>query len=162
LKLKGLFAVEVASIITVVVLVLVFVEVTPYLASGNQNKSIGIYGQRIYVQGTTEIASGEIASAQFNYSSYDPAILVVDLNFRTWPTPGYLSLSCNGRTIATINVTPDMPAVRFTTISLSGWDWVKPPSADAYTYGNEVTFVSDAGGGYEGAFDYKISIRGSR
>jgi hypothetical protein len=162
LKLKGIFAVELISIVIIVVLVLIFVEVTPYLASANQNSSIGVYNQKLFVQGTARVSSSEIASAQFNYSTYDPAILVIDLTFKTWENPGPLSLLCNGRTIATILATPASPRAHFTTISVSGWDWVKPPSIDAYTYGNEVTFVPEPSGGYEGTFSYQISIRGSR
>jgi hypothetical protein len=162
LKLKKLFAVEIASAVIVLLVILVIVEVTPYLASANQNSQIGMYNQKEFAQGTVTLTQGQITSAQFNYSTYDPAILIVDISFQSWQNSGHLSLYCNGRLIATINASPDNPNVRFSTISVSGWDWVKPPSVNSYTYGNQVTFISDPENGYEGDFNYQISIRGSR
>jgi hypothetical protein len=162
LKLKKLIAVEIASAVIILVVILIMVEVTPYLASANQNNQIGMYNQKEFAKGEVTITKGQITGAQFNYSTYDPAILIVDLKFQSWQTPGHLSLYCNGIIIATINASPDNPNVRFSTISVSGWDWVKPPSINSYTYGNEITFISDPDSGYEGDFGYQISIRGSR
>ena len=153
---------EIASAVIILTVILIIVEVTPYLASANQNNQIGMYNQKKFAQGTVTITKGQIASAQFNYSTYDPTILIVDLSFQNWQTSGILSLYCNGKLIATINASPDNPTLRFNTISVSGLDWVRPPSVNSYTYGNEVTFVSDPESGYEGVFSYQISIRGSR
>lgn len=162
MKLKKLFAVEIALAAVILVVILFVLEVTPYLASANQNSQIGMYNQREFARGAVTLSKGQIASAQFNYSTYDPAILIVDLAFQNWQTSGRLSLYCNGIIIATIHATQENPTVRFTTISVSGWDWVKPPSINSFTYGNEVTFVSDPENGYEGDFTYQISVRGSR
>ncbi len=162
MKLKSLFAFEIAAVAVAIIVIMFFVEFTPYLASSKPNSQIGVYNQREYAKGSVSLAMGQTASAQFNYSTYDPAILVVDLAFQNWQNSGYLSLYCNGRVIATIQATPNNPSVRLTTISVSGWDWVKPPSVNAFTYGNEVTFVSEPENGYEGNFSYQISIRGSR
>jgi hypothetical protein len=162
LKLKKLLFVEIATVAIVLVAILFFVEVSPYLASSKPNSQIGLYNQKEFARDNVTLAVGQTAGAQFNYSSYDPAILVIDLAFQNWQTPGYLSLYCNGRIIATIYASSSNPTVRFTTISVSGWDWVKPPSLNSFTYGNEVTFSSDPQNGYEGTFDYQISIRGSR
>jgi hypothetical protein len=162
LNLKRLFAIEIGVAVVVIVLVVFFFEVTPYLASSKQSDSVGIYHQKMFAQGVTTLALGQQASAQFNYSTYDPAILVMYLSFQSWQTPGDLSVNCNGRRIATVHASPDNPTIQLTTVSVSGWDWVKPPSLDAYTYGNEVTFVSEPLGGYEGTFSYQIEIRGSR
>ena len=162
MNLKKLFAVEIASVVIIIAVILVVVEVTPYLASASQNNQIGMYNQKEYAKGTITLAKGQSASAQFNYTTYDPAILIVDIAFQTWQTPGSLSLYCNGRIIATIQAKPDNPNVRTSTISFSGWDYVKSPSIDAFTYGNEVSFVSDFENGYAGDFSYQISIRGSR
>lgn len=46
LNLKKLFVVEIASIVIVVVLAIVLVEVTPYLASSKLNSSIGVFNQK--------------------------------------------------------------------------------------------------------------------
>jgi hypothetical protein len=162
LKLKKLIALEIVSAVIILMVILIIVEVTPYLASTNPNDQIGMYNQKEFAKGTVRITKGQIASAQFNYSTYDPAILIVDLAFKNWQTIGHVSLYCNGKLIATINASPDNPKVHFTAISVSGLDWVKPPSVNSFTYGNEVTFVSDPESGYEGDFNYQISIRGSR
>ena len=162
MKLKKLLFVEIAAVAIVLVVILFFVEVSPYLASSKPNSQIGLYNQKEFARGNVTLTVGQTAGAQFNYSSYDPAILVIDLAFQNWQTPGYLSLYCNGLIIATIYASSSNPTVRFTTISVSGWDWVKPPSLNSFTYGNEVTFSSEPQNGYEGTFDYQISIRGSR
>lgn len=162
MNLKKLFVVEIASIVIVVVLAIVLVEVTPYLASSKLNSSIGVFNQKEFAQGVVTLGVGQMASAQFNYSTFDPAILVVDLTFQNWQTPGVLSMYCNGRSIGRILATPNSPTVRITAISVSGWDWVKPPSINSFTYGNEITFVSEPENGYEGTFSYQVDIRGSR
>ena len=162
MKLKGLFAFEIAAVAIVLVVIMVFVEVTPYLASSKPDSQIGVYNQKEFAKGNVTLAAGQTTSAQFNYSTYDPAILVVDLSFQSWQTPGLLSVYCNGRIIATINATQDYPQLRLNAISVSGWDWVKPPSPNSFTYGNEITFVSEPENGFEGAFSYQIDIRGSR
>jgi hypothetical protein len=162
LKLKSLFAIEIASAIIVVVVVLFVVEVNPYLLSSKSSSQIGVYNEKVYAKGNATLDLGQIVSAQFNYSTYDPAILVVDLTFQNWEVPGDLSVYCNGLLVATIHATPDNPTARLNMISVSGWDWVKPPTIDAYTYGNEVSFESDPQTGYQGTFSYQIDIRGSR
>jgi hypothetical protein len=167
LNLKKLVTLEIASVIVVLVVVLIFVEINPYLVSSNQNSQIGVFNQREYTQNTVSLTSGQRTSCRFNYSSFDPAILVVDLAFESWQTPGFLSLYCNGILIVTIKASPRNPDVQLTTITFSGYDLVKPHyqlSAvfSTYTYGNEISFVSSTENGFEGTFRYKISIRGSR
>ncbi len=162
MKLKRLFALEIALAAISLAVILVVVEVIPYLASANQNSQIGMYNQREFAKGVVTLAKGQTASAQFNYSTFDPAILVVDIAFQSWRNSGRLSLYCNGILMAEMQATPDNPTMRFSTISFSGRDWVKPPSVYSFTYGNEVAFVSDPESGYEGDFSYQISIRGSR
>ncbi len=167
MNLKKLLIVEIASVIVVVVLIAVFVGVTPYLASSGQNGQIGVFNQREYIQKTTSIQPGQIASARFNYTTFDPAILVVELNFQDWQKTGKLSLYCNGILIDTFDVTPNNPYVKSTTVTFSGFDLVKPPSSRLgityqFAYGNEITFLSPIETGYEGTFNYQISIRGSR
>jgi hypothetical protein len=162
LKLKKLFAIEIAVLAVALLVVMFFVEVTPYLVSSKTNSQISLYNEKQFAEGTASLALGQTKSAQFNYSTYDPAILVVDLTFQSWQSQGDLSIYLNGKLIASINATAINPAVHLTAISVSGRDWVKPPSINSFTYGNEVTFVSDSENGYEGTFNYKIDIRGSR
>lgn len=167
MNLKKLFAVEIAIVLTVVVVVVAFVEIVPYLSASNQNGQIGVYNQRLYAQKTATLQSGQIVSSRFNYSSYDPAILVVDMKFQNWQKSGNFSIYCNGILIDTFYASPSDPNVKSTTVTFSGYDLVKSPSASLgiiyqFEYGNEITFVSPTQNGYEGTFDYQISIRGSR
>jgi hypothetical protein len=167
LNLKKLFAVEIMIVTVIVIVVVAYVGIIPFLSASNQNGQIGVYNQRVYSQKTVTLQSGQIASARFNYSTYDPAILVVDLNFQDWQKPGNLSIYCNGILIDTIYASPSDPYVKSTTVTFSGYDLVKPPSAKLgiiyqFEYGNEITFMSPNEDGYEGTFNYQISIRGSR
>lgn len=162
MNLRKIVTIEITVIVVVIAIVLLVVEGTPYFVSSSSNSSIGVYNQKEFAKGTETLGAGQTASAQFNYSSFDPAILVIDLTFQNWQNPGRLSMYCNGRNIATIFATPDNPTVRLTMISTSGWDWVKPPSINSYTYGNEVSFVSETENGYAGTFSYQIDIRGSK
>ncbi len=41
-----------------------------------------------YAQETVTLQSGQRASSRFNYTTYDPAILVVDLKFQDWQKSG--------------------------------------------------------------------------
>ena len=169
MKIKVLFAFEIALIAIAIVAIMILVEVTPYLGSSKPDSQIGVYSQKLFTEGNVTLSSGQIASAWFNYSSYDPSILVVDLTFQSWRNPGYLSIYCNGLHVSTIDAKPENPHILLTAISFSGLDLVKPrvdlvsPAPfDAFTYGNEVAFIPGPQNGYEGTFSYQISIRGSR
>ena len=67
----------------------------------------------------------------------------------------------------TFDATPNNPYVELTTVTFSGFDLVKPPPSklgisSQFAYGNEISFLSPQENGYEGTFNYQISIRGSR
>ena len=109
LNLKKLFVVEIAIVIVVVIVVVAFVEIIPFLSTSNQNGQIGVYNQRVYAQKTVTLQSGQIASSRFNYSTYDPAILVVDLKFQDWQKSGNFSIYCNGILIDTFYASPSDP-----------------------------------------------------
>jgi hypothetical protein len=169
LKLKKLIVIETSGVIVAIVLIAVFVGITPYLASSGQNGQIGVFNQREYARETVTLQSGQRASSQFNYSTYDPAILVVDLKFQNWQKPGPLSMYCNNILVATFDATPSNPNVELTAITFSGIDLVKPPSSkllmssyNPFPFGNEIYFLSPEENGFEGTFSYQISIRGSR
>jgi hypothetical protein len=167
MKLKRLFAVEIASAVVVIAVIMALVEFLPYLTSASQNNQIGTYNQRQYTQKTVTLQGSERATYQFNYTTYDPAILVVDLHFQNWQTPGYLSLYCNGILIVTVDANPSKPDVQLTSITVSGFDLVKPPPPKSvisflFSYGNEISLVSAPVNGYAGTFTYTVSIRGSR
>ena len=169
MKLKKLFAIEISVAVVILVIILLLVEVTPYLASSKSDSQIGMYNQRLFAEGNATVSSSQTVSAWFNYSSFDPPILVFDLTFQSWQTPGALSIYCNGLRIATIDASPDNPHVVLTVIAVSGLDLVKtradlvfPASSNAYIYGNQIAFTPNPGDGYEGSFNYQISLRGSR
>ncbi len=167
LELKRLVTFEIAIVVIVLVLVLIFVGVTPYLVSSTESDKIGVFNEKEYARNTVSLVAGQKASCRFNYSAFDPAILVIDLDFQSWTTPGFLSLYCNGILVVTIEATQRNPNVQLTTVTVSGYDLVRPhyqlsPVFNIYTYGNEITFSSATDNGYEGIFSYTISIRGSR
>jgi hypothetical protein len=167
MNLKKLIVVEATVVIVAIVLIAVVVEITPYLTSSGQNGQIGVFNQRKYVQETATLQQGQRVTSRFNYTTYDPAILVVDLKFQDWQKPGALSMYCNGILVTTFDATPSNPNIESTTVTFSGFDLVKPPPPKLgmsfqFTYGNEISFSSPTEDGYEGTFNYQISIRGSR
>jgi hypothetical protein len=167
LELKRLLTLEIVLVIVVLVGVLIFVGVTPYLVSSKETDKIAVFNQKEYAQNTVSLIAGQKATCRFNYSTFDPAILVIDLDFQSWKTPGYLALYCNGILVVTIVATPNNPNVQLTTITVSGYDLVKPHYQlsslfTSYAYGNEITFASAIDNGFEGIFSYTVSVRGSR
>jgi hypothetical protein len=166
-NLKKLVFVEVAVVIVAIVLIAIFVGLTPYLTSSGQNGQIGVFNQREYVQETVTLQQGQRVASRFNYTTYDPAILVVNLKFQDWQKPGSLSMYCNGIFVTTFNATSSDPDIESTTVTFSGFDLVKPPPPKLgmsfqFAYGNEISFSSPIENGYEGTFNYQISVRGSR
>jgi hypothetical protein len=162
LKLKHLLALEIVAIALVTIAITLVIEISPYLISSKQSDSIDVYSQKLFASGVATLSMGENLSSQFNYSTYDPAILSVDISFQNWEKQGYLLAYCNGRLMAKIEATPANVDVHLTTISVSGSDWVKTPPLNSTAYLNKVTFSSPSGEGYTGTFSYQISIRGSR
>jgi hypothetical protein len=160
MKLKKIFAVEITLVLIVLIVIMVFIETAPYLASSRDNDSIGVFDQKSYPKRTLSLASGKSANATFNYSSYDPSIIVLDLSFETCEKPGYFLLYCNYREIVNIFINSETPPLTLNLISVSGLDWVEPPSA---MFGlNELLFESPSQDGYAGTLAYQISLRGSR
>jgi hypothetical protein len=148
------------TLVVVLFLIITFAEIVPFLRSSKQNTSIGLYQEREYARGNVTLAVGERSSLRFTYLSYDPAILILDMVFLTWNSTGYLTLRCNNRIFASVFVHPENSHVSVTAVTVSGREWVKPPST---MFGlNEVAFESELENGYAGTFSYKISIRGSR
>ena len=145
MNLKKLIVFEVVAVIVAIVLVTVFVGITPYLASSGQNGQIGVFNQRKYAQETVTLNQGQKTSSKFNYTTYDPAILVVNLAFQDWIKPGNLSMYCNGMFVKSFDATPSNPKIESTTITFSGFDIVKPPPSKLsmsfqFSYGNEISF----------------------
>jgi hypothetical protein len=162
-KLKKLIIAETLLAVAILLVILFFVEITPYLESSRQNASIGLYNQREYGKGNATIARGQIVrAAQFNYTTSDPAILILDLTFQNWKSTGNLTFAINGRVFSSILATPENSQMSLAVITVSGEDWVETTSLNSLVFGNEITFISSRENGYEGTFDYQISVRGSR
>jgi hypothetical protein len=160
LKLKRLLIVEITFLLAVLLLVVAFVEIAPFLRPSRLSYSIGLYREREYAKGNATLALGGLSTVQFTYTSYDPAILTVDVTFFTWESSGYLTLRCNSRIFATVFASPQNPHSSFIVVTFSGREWVEPPSS---MFGlNVISFESELENGYEGVFGYRISIRGSR
>src|SRR5512136_1133798 len=126
LQLKRLVTLEIILVVIVLMAVLFFVGVTPYLTSSKESDKIGVFNQKEYVQNTVSLVAGQKASCRFNYSTFDPAILVIDLAFQSWTIPGQLAVYCNGILVVTIVAVPVNPNVQLTTVTVSGYDLVRP------------------------------------
>jgi hypothetical protein len=162
LKLGKLFVAELAIVIIVLVVIVVVVEVNPTLAASKHSAPIGTYNTKEYAADTVTINKGDAFGAAFEYSSYEPAILVINVKFTDIQTPGYIGFSANGRYIGSIYASPDNPQTSISAISIAGSEWVKPPSAYSSAFSNEVIFSSDSNNGFAGTFDYQINLKGSR
>jgi hypothetical protein len=167
LKLGKLIVVEIAIAAIVLLVVIVAIQGIPSFGSASQSSTVSMYQQKVYSSGSETLGVGETARTRFNYTTYDPAILTIDLQFHDWQKNGNLTLYCNGREITTVFASPEKPDIHINAISFSGADWVQPSSASwptlgsFFAYGNEVSFVSGSGG-FSGSFDYVVSVRGSR
>ena len=160
MRLKKPLIVEITMLVVALLLVVAFVEIAPFLRPSRQAYSIGLYREREYARGNVTLASGQLWSVRFTYTSYDPAILTLEVTFLTWESPGYLVFRCNNRIFATVLASPENHNLSFIVVTFSGREWVEPPSS---MFGvNEIGFESQVENGYEGMFSYKISIRGSR
>jgi len=106
------------------------------------------------------LTSGGFAIIPFEYSSYDPAIIVLEVAVLNCENPGNFTLYCNYRNIASAWANSETPPLTLNLISVAGSDWIEPRSA---MFGlNELLFESNAQNGYSGKLSYQITIRGSR
>jgi len=166
-ELKKLIVAEIVLVAVILIVVMVVIEGVPYLEASQQNPSVSMYQEREYDKGNVTLARGENARIRFNYSTYDPSILVIELSFQSWQSPGNLTLLCNGKTFASIMATPEKPTVSLSVISVSGQDWLRtysstaPSTASNSTLDNEITFSSEPLNGYAGTFNYRIAVKGS-
>ena len=164
MKLKKLIIAEITLVVIILFAVLIIIEGIPYLEASQQTSSVSMYQEKEYDKGSVTLAKGDTARTYFNYSTYSPAILVLEISFESWQSPGNLTFYCNYESFGSIVATPEKPSISLTLISLSGADWVQTSSLTVrspFDYGNEITFSSELPNGYAGTFNYRISIRGS-
>ena len=163
MNLKKLLILEIAIAVIVLVLVIFLLGALPFLASSKQNSSIGLYNEKVYGNGTLTLARGQtVAATQFNYTTYDPVILIINVTVQNCQSPGNITFACNGKIFGSLYADAENPQATLTAISVSGADWVEPQTSYSFVFGNEVTFTSEPENGYEGILDYTIIIRGSR
>jgi hypothetical protein len=119
-----------------------------------------MYNSKLHLKGTLSLTSGGFAIIPFEYSSYDPAIIVLEVAVLNCENPGNFTLYCNYRNIASAWANSETPPLTLNLISVAGSDWIEPRSA---MFGlNELLFESNAQNGYSGKLSYQITIRGSR
>lgn len=161
MNLKKMVFIEIGSVIVIIALVLIFIEASPYLAS-SQDTSIGVYNEHQFQAGNVTLTRGYIVNtARFTYPSFDPAILVVDLDFQTWTLSGNLTVSINGIVLGTVFASPENPHIKLTAVAFSGFDLVAVNTKYSPIQGN-IVYFSSRPDGYEGTFSYQINVRGSR
>lgn len=162
MKLGKIFVAELAVVIVVLLVIVVVVEVNPSLAASKQAQLIGAFNTKEYAADSVTIAKGQAFTTSFDYSSYEPAILAIDVKFSNIQTPGTLSFTINGRYVGSVYASPSNPHTSISAITFSNSEWIKPPSAYSNAFSNQVIFSSDNDKGFEGTFDYQINLRGSR
>lgn len=160
MRLRRLVFLEVIFFMAVLISLVVILQLLPFLQPSKENTSIGLYNTKSYPKTPLTMASGSSITLPFYYSSYDPAIIILELIFQTCEQPGYFRAYCNYRNIASIFVSPETPPVTINLISVSGSDWVEPPTAMLGR--NELLFESETTNGYAGNLTFQITLRGSR
>jgi hypothetical protein len=159
-KLNKLVLFEIVFLAAVLIAVMTAFILIPSLQPSNQDTLIEVYSARTFPKYNVTLARDTLAIVPFEYSSYEPAIILLEVSFQTCDEPGYMNLYCNYRKVASIYVSAETPPLAFNMISVSGSDWVEKPSV---MYGqNELLFESTSQNGYAGNLTYQITLRGSR
>ena len=160
MKLKGLFLIEIVVLVGIALFSIIYFWSAPYLGSSDQYQSIPAYSQKSEPIRYLSLDKGSLAIVRFNYTSYDPSIIVLDLSFDSIIQPGKFEIFCNYKLVTTVNVKPETPRVSLNLVSFSGLDWVEPMTA---MFGiNDLVFESNELDGYVGSLSYQITFRGSR
>ena len=163
MKLKRMIMVEGIVALATLAIVVFAVNLTPYLESSSQKTAIGMYNSREYGNGNITIEQGErVAGLKFNYTTFDPAILTIEIAVQNCRTPGNISIACNGKTFGAVFASADNMQISLTAVTFSGAEWVEPLYIYSRIKGNQIAFTSEQGTGFEGTFTYQVSIRGSR
>lgn len=160
MKLKKIIFLEIISLVFILLLAIVAFDLIPSLKPSDENSSIDMYTSKSHLKGTLSLTLGGFAIIPFEYSSYDPAIIILEISFLNCKNPGTLTLHLNYRNIASVLVNSDSPPLTLNLISVAGSDWIEPLSA---MFGlNELLLESNDQNGYSGNLSYQITIRGSR
>ena len=160
MKLRGLFVIEIGIIVAIIVSAVAFLLLLPGLGSSQQYESMDSYSQKTTPMKYISIINDQPGLVRFNYTSYDPSIIVLDLYFDSIEKPGDFDVFCNYRHVATVSVTPETKKTTLNLVSFSGLDWVEPMTS---MFGlNDLVFESKDSNGFLGAISYQISFRGSR
>ena len=160
-KFKKIITAEIIIFIMVVVVALFIVELNPSLISSKKSESIPMYSEELVATQNMSLVSGQTQYAQFNYSTYEPVVLVLNVQFQNWQSSGYLTFTCNGRNAVTVFATPRNPQIKLEIVTFANSEWVKPPSKYADTFTNSVQFTSSSENGFEGYLICQIFLRGT-
>lgn len=143
--------------------------INPYLESSKQDKLLRLFDEQSFPEQTTAVEQGQMICGVFNYSGYEPPILVIDMTFQDCKTSGFITIYLNGRWVTSIYVTPENKRISPTAVSCAGMDWVEPRESTAVYFLSEpedgfnvVYFISEPEDGYEGTFSYRFRLRGSQ
>jgi hypothetical protein len=159
-KLKRLFAIEIALIIGILACALAFLLLTPNLGSSQLYGSMDAFTQRSDPIHYISIIKDQPGIVRFNYTSYDPSIIVLDLYVDSIDHPGDFDVFCNYKHVAKVSMTPETEKVTLNLVSFSGLDWVEPMTS---MFGlNDLVFESSDPNGFIGTIAYQITFRGSR
>ena len=160
MKLKKIVFLEVLFSVAVLLSVMVALDLIPSLQPSKQTTSIGLYNSESLLKGTLQLDSGGFVIIPFSYTSIDPVVLVLKIPFQACEEPGYFTLYCNYRNVASVFVNSESPPLTLNLISLSGFDWAEPLF---YMYGlNDLLFESKSENGYSGNISYQVILRGTR
>jgi len=160
MKLKGLFLIEIVVLLGIAIFFISYFWFNPYLGSSEEYQSIPVYSQKSEPIRYLSLDQGSTAVLRFNYTSYDPSVIVLDLSIDSIEHPGKFDIFCNYKLVTTVNVTPETQRMTINLVSFSGLDWVEPMTA---MFGlNDLVFESNEVGGYVGTLSYQITFRGSR
>ena len=158
MKLKRLIVAESLVLLVILVAVVFSFQLIPGLQP--QQNQIGMYKQISYNENSLTIARDQWITKTFNYTNFDPAIILLQVDLKECREIGYLNIYCNYRKIVSLYLMPQNGSATFCLFSCSGFDWIEPLSDMSGL--NDLLFESPIIGGFEGSFTYQLSFRGSR
>ena len=156
MKLGKLIVIEIALVVILLFAALNLIAYSPFLVSSSQDPGIGLLKEIVFPPQNVTLLRDQVTNILFNYSSYEPAILIMDINYLNWETSGYITIFLNGRFVGNIQSLPDTKQKSLAVVSCSGIDWVRPNES------NFIMFLSEYDLGYEGTFTCSVKLRGSR
>jgi hypothetical protein len=145
----------------VVLLALSAIQADPYFRPSAQQARLGSVPKE-FSSGNITLSMGQAAVSTFDYSSYEPAILRVVVEYSTVQASGPVSVYLNGRYLGLLGAAEPGKSVGLTAITFAGVELVETPDYGATSAPNALAFVSDEPYGFEGEFTFHIYLIGSQ